>query len=228
MAVVILLLRLALAAVFVFAAATKVADRDGFHKAIREFGAPEWAVGPLAVLVPIWELTGSVLLLISPTVLVGAAVILALLIALSSAIIFNLRQGRTPDCHCFGQVSSEPIGAGTLIRNGLLSAAAVVVLVAGREGVGPDLFAWAVSLTNAERAGLVLGVLGVGLLAAQAWLLVKMNGNQQRLAERLLTMPAAAASFQAPARPPAGLRTDRHSAAKRFPWPDSGRRPRPY
>lgn len=208
MSVVILLLRLALAGVFVLAAATKVADLDGFRKAIREFGAPEWAIVPLAVLVPTWELTGSALLLISPTALLGAALILALLIVLSSAIVFNLQQGRTPDCHCFGQVSSEPIGAATLIRNGLLSAAAVVVLVAGRGGVGPDLFAWTVSLTNAERAGLVLGVLGVALLAAQAWLLVRMNTNQQRLAERLLTLPAATvgppeAAVSTP--PPAGL-----------------------
>lgn len=193
MSAAVLILRLGLAAVFVMAGVTKLADRDGFRQAVREFSAPEWAVAPLAILVPIWEFAAAVLLLINPTVVAGAAVALALLAVFCAAIVFNLTQGRTPDCHCFGQVHSEPIGANTLIRNAVLGAMAVFVLAVGLTNPGVDLFGWMGGLTDAERAGLGLGVLGVALLAAQTWYLLKLNSNQQQLAERLLTLSRAPA-----------------------------------
>jgi thiol-disulfide isomerase/thioredoxin len=40
-----------------------------------------------------------------------------------------MARGEAPDCHCFGQIHSEPAGRGTLVRNAALAAAAVLVLV---------------------------------------------------------------------------------------------------
>lgn len=225
MSVAVLILRLGLAAVFVLAAATKVADRDGFRQAVREFNAPEWAVAPVAVLIPIWEFAAAILLLIQPTIMAGAVVALALLAVFCAGITYNLMQGRTPDCHCFGQVHSEPIGASTLYRNGVLAAMAIFVLLVGHTNPGADLFSWMGGLTDAERAGLGLGILAVALLAAQTWYLVKLTDNQHKLSERLLSLPhapAAAGEATEQEEKPAGLPVG--SPAPDFRLPDLDRR----
>ena len=115
----ILASRLLLAAVFVVAAFGKLADRDGTGKTMVAFGMPAPAAPALAVLLPIAELAVAVLLLPAASALAGALGALTLLLVFSVAIAANLARGRTPDCHCFGQVHSEPVGARTLARNGL-------------------------------------------------------------------------------------------------------------
>jgi hypothetical protein len=54
-----------------------------------------------------------------------------------AGISFNLARGRKPDCHCFGQLHSAPVGWTTLLRNGVLAAVAGFILWEGREGAGP-------------------------------------------------------------------------------------------
>lgn len=56
---------------------------------------------------------------------------LVLLLAFIAGFGYTLSQGLTPDCHCFVQVYSEPIGRSTLIRNGLLAAVAAVLVLRG-------------------------------------------------------------------------------------------------
>jgi hypothetical protein len=47
----------------------------------------------------------------------GAVAALALLALFLAAIAFSFARGRRPDCHCFGQLHSAPIGSRTVIRN---------------------------------------------------------------------------------------------------------------
>ncbi len=75
-----------------------------------------------------------------------------------------LANGRTPDCNCFGVVSSEAISWRTLARNGVIAVIAAVAVVSGP---GRSLDAWT---TNAQAADLVasLAVVALALTAVVA------------------------------------------------------------
>ena len=120
--------RLVLAAVFGVAALAKIADRPGTLRSLREFGVGQRLAGPVAVLLPLAELAVAAGLLVGASARVAAAGALVLLAAFTAAAGLAMRRGRSPDCHCFGQLGSEPVGRETLVRNGLLAALAVVVL----------------------------------------------------------------------------------------------------
>ena len=109
------------------------------------------------MLIPIAELTVAVLLFPTATAWWAGVLSLTLLGAFVSGIGVNLARGRRPDCHCFGQLHSEPIGAGTLVRNGVLAALAALLVWQGPERVGPSTVAWLGHLTMAEGAGFSLG-----------------------------------------------------------------------
>jgi hypothetical protein len=64
----------------------------------------------------------------------GGSAALALLVGFIAAIAINLAQGRKPDCQCFGQSQSKPIGWSTLARNGVVGALAAVTVWAGAVG----------------------------------------------------------------------------------------------
>ena len=61
-----------------------------------------------------------------------------------------MARGRKPDCHCFGQLHSSPVGWPTLIRNGVLAACAGGLVLQGRRHPGPDLWSWLASLNGVE------------------------------------------------------------------------------
>lgn len=165
MGTVLVVLRLGLAAVFVTAGIGKLLDRSGSRQALLDFGVPgRWA--PLgARALPLAELIVAVGLVLRPTArwaAVGAALLLA---AFITGISVALARGRAPDCHCFGQIHSSPAGRGTLVRNGVLAAVAVVVI---STGPGPATDSW-VSAGHGHPLVLVaLVVLGLfGFLAAR-------------------------------------------------------------
>src|SRR5690349_9427508 len=111
-----LALRLLLSVVLLASGATKLVDLAGSRKALMDFGLPAVLAGPLGLLLPVVELGIAVSLVPVASAWYGAAAALALLITFIAGIGLNLAQGRTPDCHCFGQVHSEPIGWRTLVR----------------------------------------------------------------------------------------------------------------
>ena len=113
----------------------------------------------------------------------GAAGALALLALFVGAIAVNLLLGRRPDCHCFGQLHSSPVGWPTIARNVVLGGVAVFVLWPGREYV-PSAYG-ALSLDGVAGATVVLalvvvaqGIIGVVVL----YHLLRQNG---RLLQRL-------------------------------------------
>lgn len=169
MAALLLVLRLALAGVFATAAVAKLRDRAGARGAAEQFGAPAWLAGPLAVMLPLVELTVAAGLVVPASAAWAAAGAALLLAVFSLAIVRVLARGEAPDCHCFGSAAAAPVGRGTLARNGALLAAAVFVAAAGWSDAG-------LSLGEVGAGALVVGALMV-LQAAFSWQLFRQNGR---------------------------------------------------
>ena len=177
--------RLVLAAVFTAAGLAKLRDRAGTRTALDGFGAPAAAVPALSALLPAAELAAAACLLADGAVRAGAVGALLLLAVFSVAIAVSLARGRTPDCHCFGQVHSAPIGAGTLVRNGLLGVLATLVLIGGAGTGVPTAVTWIGDLSTRERLGLAAAVAVTLALAAQGWLILQLLHQQGRLLLRI-------------------------------------------
>lgn len=185
MEVALLVCRLGLAVVFALAGVAKLADRAGARKAVVDFGAPAALAGPIAIALPLAELAVAALLLPAGTARWGALGALVLLIVFSAAIAVAMARGRAPDCHCFGQLHSEPAGWKALARNGLLAGAAGVVLVGGWSEPGPGAFAWIGDLSGVELLAVALGVVAVLALAAGGWAMLSVMRAYGRVLLRL-------------------------------------------
>ena len=174
-----------LAAVLLVSAIAKLTDRAATADAVVEFGVPErlrWA----APAIPVVELLLVVLLVIPATARWGAFGAIGLLSVFSVAIIVNLARGRRPDCNCFGRLTTGPIGAATLVRNGLLLALAAIAAVPTTSSAGDVLSGISVPVAFAVVAlALVAAVLG-GLV----WLVLELWKQQARLLERLGALEA--------------------------------------
>src|SRR5215212_6857454 len=187
--------------VFVFAAAgtAKLADREGSRQAIVDFGVPSALAAPLGLLLPLVELAVAATLLPASTAWWGALGALALLSVFVVGISINLARGRTPECHCFGQLHSAPAGWKTLARNGALAVVAGFVVWQGWNGnVGPSPIAWLGALSTTQLLLLAGGAVVLGLLTGQWWFLLHLLHQNGRLLVRIETLEARPASGGAP------------------------------
>jgi methylamine dehydrogenase accessory protein MauD len=200
MHVALLVARVLLVLVFGVAGVTKLADRAGSNKALVDFGVPASLAAPLGVLLPLAELAVAVALIPASTAWWGGAGALVLLLLFVVGISANLARGRKPECHCFGQLHSEPAGWKTLVRNGVLAAVAGFVVWWGYGGAGPSAVGWLADLSTAQLLGLGVGVAVLGMVAAQWWLLLGLLRQNGRLAMRLDALEG-----RRPGEPPAGL-----------------------
>ena len=190
MDIVLLLARLLLAVVFVVAGLAKLVDRAGSQQALIDFGVPARLVTPLAVLLPLAELAVAVALIPTASAWWGALGALALLVLFVAAIGYNLARGRTPDCHCFGQLHSAPVGWSTLIRNVILAAVAGFVVGLGRTNAGASAIGWLSTLAIVQRIELIVGALVVALLVIEGWVIIQMLRQQGYLLLRLEELEA--------------------------------------
>ena len=200
MDVALLVARVLLVSVFSVAGVTKLADRAGSKQALVDFGVPRSLAAPLGVLLPLAELAVAAALIPTSTAWWGAVGALVLLLVFVVGISANLARGRKPECHCFGQLYSEPAGWKTLVRNGILAAVAGFVVWWGYGGAGPSAVGWLAGLSTAQLLGLGVSVALVGMVAAQWWFLLgllKQNGR--------LSMRVEALEDRLPEEPPAGL-----------------------
>src|SRR4051812_31001178 len=157
----VLAIRILLAAVFATASVGKFLDLEGSRTAVRDFGVPTGLARVVGVALPIVEMAAAILLVLHPTVIVGAALTLVLLLGFIGGIANALRHGVAPNCHCFGQIHSEPAGPSTLIRNGILAALSLFVLIAGP---GPALDTWIRDRSAGELVA-VVAILALAMLA---------------------------------------------------------------
>src|SRR5665648_353258 len=139
---IMLLVRVLLVGVFGLAAVTKLADLPGSRAAMEGFGVPKRFAAPAGIALPLVELAIAVLFLPVSTAWWGAIGGLLLMLAFIAAIGYTLSQGRTPDCHCFGLVYSEPVGRSTLVRNSIFAVLAAVLVLRGPDGQGASLTDW--------------------------------------------------------------------------------------
>ena len=180
-----LVVRLVLAAMFVIAAIGKLADHAGSRDALRDLGVPARLATPLATGLPLAELAVAVTLIPAATAWWGGLGALALLLCFLAAIAVNLRQGRTPPCHCFGRLHSAPAGPSTLVRTAVLTVLAGVLVAAGRAHVGPSAVGWTDFLSRGDALALVLGLTMVAGLIAGAALFLQVIAQNGRLMLRI-------------------------------------------
>jgi peroxiredoxin/uncharacterized membrane protein YphA (DoxX/SURF4 family) len=131
--------RLCLAAVFFVAGVAKLTDRPGTRRALVDFDVPPRLVDPLLLLLPAAELTVATALVFPTTARWGAVGCLVLLALFVVGLTRVLRRGQAPDCHCFGQLHSQPASWVTVARNVVLALPAAYVALAGP---GPSLTSW--------------------------------------------------------------------------------------
>jgi thiol-disulfide isomerase/thioredoxin len=147
-AIAVLAARAALSMVFGVAGIAKLRDRKQFRMAVAGFGVPGRLVGPVASVLPPAEIAIAVLLL-TPLAVPAAVAAFALLAAFTAAIGVNLARGRAPECRCFGQVKSAPIGAATLARNVALAGLAAAIAGRGAQPGAPIVVAMLVLIVTA-------------------------------------------------------------------------------
>jgi thioredoxin-related protein len=188
MDVALFLARTLLAVVFLVSAVSKVADLAGSRKAVLDFGVPAFLAGPLGILLLIGELIVAALLLPVATAWWGAIGAMALLLVFIAGISVNLARGRTPDCHCFGQLHSAPISWKTILRNGILACSAAFVILAGHESPGSSVFEIAGSLGSARSLWPVVVLVVAALLTVNIWFLLNLLQQNGRLLIRVEAM----------------------------------------
>ncbi|HEY4032383.1 MAG TPA: MauE/DoxX family redox-associated membrane protein [Ktedonobacteraceae bacterium] len=191
----LLLARLLLSIIFLIAGLAKLADLPGSQKALHDFGVPEVLARPLGIVLPIAEIATAVVLISAHWAWYGAIGALVLLLVFIAGISYNLARGRSPDCHCFGQLHSAPVGPSTLVRNAFLALVAALVAWFGRGNINLSATNWFMTLPLAQQITLFITVIGVALIVGESWLLLQMLSQQGRLllrTERLETRLAQA------------------------------------
>ena len=117
----LLLLRLLLALIFIFAAIEKIAIPENFSASISNYKLlPVELIHILAIIIPWIELISGILLLLGISVKENSTIIIFLLIVFTSAIIISLFRGLNIDCGCFGTTYGAQIGLLKVSENILL------------------------------------------------------------------------------------------------------------
>lgn len=189
MTIALVLVRLLLAGLFLLAGLTKLAGRNASVAALQEFGLPGPLARPAAWLLPLAELMVVGLLLAPTSPLPGGAGALTLLTVFTIAIVVNLVRGRKPDCHCFGQLHSAPVGWSTVLRNVAFGSAAALLFWQGTQAAEASVStalrsAWA----QAAAFHPLLAALAAAMFAMQSWLLVHAMRQHGRLLVRIETL----------------------------------------
>lgn len=176
----VLACRILLAAVFATAAAGKLMDLAGSRRSLQAFGIQGDAARILGTALPFAELAAALLLVIQPTAQIGASLALVLLSVFIVGIVNALRQGKTPDCNCFGALHSAPAGRNTIGRNVALAAVAIFALV---EGPGPTIDSWVAGRSGAVVVAVCLSLLAVVLSVLAFWTWSKNRDLTQQVEE---------------------------------------------
>lgn len=125
-----LAIRLAAAAIWLFAGIAKIADLEHFHSQVHAYQLlPHLFEGPFAYALPFVE-TGIGLylaagLLIRPTAILGSVLMAAFIVAMAQA----WARGLSLDCGCFGAAVQEEVGLMTILRDAGLGLPTVIVAI---------------------------------------------------------------------------------------------------
>lgn len=179
----LLILRVLLAAIFALAAVGKLQDRAGAKKAMADFGVPESSAPAASLGLALAELTVAFCLLF-PSVSWFAAIGATLLLAIfTGGMAYQIAKGNAPDCHCFGQLHSEPVSIWSLVRNAGFIVPAVLLVIAGRGSQGP-----AVAITAHEYFVVAIFAALFCAAAAIAGYAKQIIANQEKIIRRVETL----------------------------------------
>ncbi|MEV4576542.1 MauE/DoxX family redox-associated membrane protein [Nonomuraea jabiensis] len=127
---------LAVTAVLLIAALGKLRDVPGFARSVAGYQVlPPGLAGPAAVGLLVAELVAAGLLLAPGGRRWGALVAAVLFTTFLAAMASVMRRRMAVDCGCFG--GHDPVGAGTLLRTGLLLVLAVTAFLTGPVAFAP-------------------------------------------------------------------------------------------
>jgi thiol-disulfide isomerase/thioredoxin/uncharacterized membrane protein YphA (DoxX/SURF4 family) len=193
-----IILQVTLAAVLMVAAIGKFLDLPGARQAVRDFGVPERYATALGSLLPVVEALLAVGLLVTPLIRWAALGTFVLFVVFIAAIAWNLRQGRQPNCHCFGQIHSEPAGPSTLIRNTVLALATLPLIWTGGQGIP----SWVGDLSDGALLALALGLAIAAVGGLQLWLTKQLLRQNARILARLEALSGVTLSAPEPSSEP--------------------------
>lgn len=180
MEIALLIIRLVLFGIFAVAGIGKLLDLEGSEKAVKSFGIPDALAKPVGMVLPIAELVFAFCLLFVGLSWLGAVGALLLLVAFIGGMFVQMFRGNAPDCHCFGQLHREPVGAKSLIRNFVIALLPVALIVSGRTHQGLPL-----GESDAQIAtNVAVAVLFVGLVVAASYL-HRLSKENKKLARRV-------------------------------------------
>lgn len=131
----VLLARLIVAGIFLFAALPKLIDVETFARSIANYRVlPEAWAGSLASILPWIEAFAALALLTGWYLRGGALVVSAMLLVFIAAIAQAMARGIDIDCGCFGAAAESEVGWGSIARNlGLLLLCLWLLLPMNRE-----------------------------------------------------------------------------------------------
>jgi uncharacterized membrane protein YphA (DoxX/SURF4 family) len=131
-ALLILMVRWFIAGVFLRAGVVKLGDQAEFRAAVANYQLlPLRFVGPVAVVLPVAEIAGGVLLATGILTAPAAMLLGLLLAAFAVAIAINLARGRSFDCGCSGSSTPSKISWRHVAVDLVLAAGAALVAVFG-------------------------------------------------------------------------------------------------
>jgi thiol-disulfide isomerase/thioredoxin len=103
-----------------------------------------------------------------------------LLLVFIAGMIYQLASGKAADCHCFGQLHSEPVGKKSLLRNVLFSALALFLVGKGSGYQGLSLFD-----ERMNSMQFVFGLIVSTLLAVIVIYLRRISAQQTQILRRI-------------------------------------------
>ena len=185
MEIFLIIIRLILAAIFVLAGIGKLFDLEGSEKAVKNFGVPEVLAKPVSILLPLAEISVAVLLLFAETSWFGAIGGFGLLAVFIGGMIYQMYLGNAPDCHCFGQIHSEPVSPKSLIRNVLFAVPALFLILRGQANQGSGILDSSLNSTENNFMQLIIGFIIIGFLAAIVYFLKQISEQQTQIMRRI-------------------------------------------
>ena len=154
-------IRIALSSVFAFAAYGKILDIPGTRSSVEKMGLDSRQAQAIAYLLPPLELLIAVGLLINQVYVVSAIAFAVLVLGFTLFLWNKFSKEDSSDCHCFGQISTEPVSAWTILRNVFLILAAVLLVLFSNPISAIDLFPGGVDTAQSIALFIVLHILFV-------------------------------------------------------------------
>ncbi|MFV0388845.1 MAG: MauE/DoxX family redox-associated membrane protein [Pyrinomonadaceae bacterium] len=186
MDVFVLIVRFVLFVIFALAATGKFYDLAGSKRAVESFGVPKSISGVAGLLLPIVELSIALLFLPVQTSFYAGIMGAGLMLLFIAGMIYQISKGNAPDCHCFGQIHSEPVSKKSLLRNFVFLLLALVLVVRGTNGQGTNILENTTGSTfQMNGLQLILGLAIIAFLAAVVYFLKKISEQQTQIMRRI-------------------------------------------